>query len=108
MLVWAIAMVHRKPVHGLRLKNRALLLSILGLTAGTLLASLHVWNLTAAYTSVAKIPYLDVAWYVPVEFAIAGLAVGLLRPELDEELHRKRSDLPARQVILGLVILVIA
>lgn len=108
MLVWLWAMVRRKPVHGLRLKHRALIFAGLGLTMGTLLDAFHVYNDTASYFRVAMIPYLRVAWYVPLEFTAAGLAVGLLRPELDEELRRKRSDLPAAQVLLGLGLLVVA
>src|SRR5262249_15524177 len=80
----------------------------LGITMGTLLDALHVRSSTAAYTNVAKIGLVDVAWYVPIELDFTSLAVGLLRPELDEELHRKRSEPPVWQVVLGLVVLAVA
>jgi hypothetical protein len=108
LLVWLLAVLLRKPVHGLRLKHRALIFGVLGLIVGTLLDAYHVYNGTAEYMNTVKIPVLDVAWYVPLVFAAGGLAVGLLRPELDEELQRKRSDLALRVVLLGLGSLVIA
>lgn len=106
--MWLLAMILRKPVHGLRLKHRALIFFVLGLTVGTLLDAYHVYNFTAEYTNTAKIPILEVAWYVPIEFGAGGMAVGLLRPELDEELRRKRSDLAILVVSLGLASLMVA
>jgi hypothetical protein len=80
----------------------------LGAVMGTLLDALHVWNVTARYDGVWRFPYLNVAWYVPFEFTVAGVIVGMLRPELDEEWHRKRDDLPRLKVAFGLGCFVVA
>lgn len=101
-------MLRKKPTRGLRADRRLLFFAALGAIVGTCLDALHVWNKTAGYENVWTFPVLDVAWYVPLEFTAAGIIVGMLRPELDEELQRKRSDLPTAQVISGLVCLVVA
>lgn len=74
---------------------------------GTCLDALHVLNETAIYRNVAKIPVLEVAFYVPFEFMAAGFTVGMLRPELDEELSRQRSDQPLSQVLAGMALLAV-
>lgn len=101
LLAWAWKMLHHKPRLGLRTDSRILFFVLLGGIAGTLLDALHVWNLTARYDNVWRIPYLNVAWYVPFEFTAAGVIVGMLRPELDEEMSRKRSDLSRGRVLFG-------
>lgn len=98
-------MLRRKPVYGLATHWRLLFFAVLGATMGTLLDALHVYNGAAGYSGVRMLPVLNVAWYVPFEFATAGVVVGMLRPELDEELRRKRSDLPGWKVLLGMLIL---
>jgi hypothetical protein len=100
-------MLRRKPVYGLSILWRMLFFAVLGATMGTVLDALHVWSGTAGYRGVALLPFLNVAWYVPLEFAVAGTVVGLLRPELDEELNRRRSDLPEWKVVLSMVYLVV-
>lgn len=106
-VAWLLATLRRKPVHGLATPWRLIFFAVLGTTVGTLLDAVHVWTKTAGYAGVAKVPVLEVAWYVPPEFALAGVVVGMLRPEFDEELRRKRSDLPAWKVLAGMVLLVV-
>jgi hypothetical protein len=106
-LAWALAMLRQKPTHGLATIWRIVFFAVVGSFAGTLLDAAHVWTGTAGYTNVAILPVLNVAWYVPLEFAAAGVTVGMLRPELDEELHRRRSDLPEWTILLGMVHLVV-
>lgn len=101
-------MARRKPRGGLRADRRLLFFALLGAVMGTALDALHVANETAGYEHVWLFPVLNVAWYVPLEFTVAGMVVGMLRPELDEELQRKRSDLPIAHSLWGLVCLVIA
>jgi len=101
-------MLRKKPTDGLRADRRILFFALLGAVMGTCLDALHVLNETALYENVWKIPVLEVAWYVPLEFTAAGVVVGMLRPELDEELRRKRSDLAAVLVLAGFVWLVVA
>lgn len=98
-------MAGSKPVHGLATPWRVLFFALVGTTMGTLLDALHVWTGTAGYSGFPEVPVLRVACYVPVEFAAAGVIVGLLRPELDEELRRARSDLPVWQVVGGMLLL---
>lgn len=104
-MAWALAMLQHKPVHGLATHWRLIFFAIVGATMGTLLDAVHVWTGTAGYRGVAMVPVLNVAWYVPPEFAVAGMVVGMLRPELDEELSRPRSDLPGWQVLAGMLFL---
>lgn len=106
-VVWALAMLRTKPVHGLATLWRVLFFLVLGAIVGTALDALHVWSGASRYSDVPLMPVLNVAWYVPPEFAIAGVTVGLLRPELDEELNRPRSDLPAWQVAGGMALLAV-
>lgn len=75
---------------------------------GTVLDALHVLNETAVYQGVARIPLLEVAFYVPLEFMAAGFTVGMLRPELDEELSRARSEQPLSHVLAGMGVLAAA
>lgn len=105
--VWLLAAVRRKPSGGLPLYIRALFFAVLGATMGTLLDSLHILNGVAGYKNTTLLPIIKVAWWVPLEFATAGMVVGLLRPEFDEEFKRKRSDLPGWVVLAGMVSLVI-
>ncbi|MBK8255395.1 MAG: hypothetical protein IPK82_22390 [Polyangiaceae bacterium] len=104
---WLSAAIRRKPSGGLPLTIRAPFFALLGATMGTLLDSLHVLNGVAGYKNTTLIPIIKVAWWVPLEFATAGMVVGLLRPEFDEEFNRKRSDLPGWVVLAGMVSLVV-
>ncbi|MEZ4312398.1 MAG: hypothetical protein R3F14_30580 [Polyangiaceae bacterium] len=74
---------------------------------GTLLDALHVFNGVAYYSNWRLIPVLKVATYVPGEFALAGVVVGMLRPELDEELDRPGSRIGLGRVIAGMLALVV-
>lgn len=95
-------MAQYKPTYGLATHWRVLFLAVMGAIAGTLLDSLHVHTGTAGYRNVPILPLLRVAWYVPPEFAAAGVVVGMLRPELDEELQRERTSLPTWQIVAGM------
>jgi hypothetical protein len=103
LIAWLLAMVQYKPTHGLATHWRLIFFAILGTVMGTLLDALNVATGTAGYRGVALVPYLGVAWYVPPEFGVAGMVVGMLRPELDEELSRPRSYLPGWKVFAGMV-----
>lgn len=103
-----LARLLRRPPGGLPLYKRLLLSALLGLTMGTLFDALHVWNDVASYRNTPRLPLLDVAWYVPFEFALAGLIVGTLRPELDEELDRQPAPLSRAAVAWGIAMFSLA
>jgi len=105
---WARGLRHGKAAAGLGTGWRLAFFAVLGGVMGTLLDSLHVLNNTAYYQNVWKFPLLDVAWYVPAEFATAGVIVGLVRPWFDVELRRRRSELPPAIVVLGMACLTVA
>ena len=105
---WLGRVRRKEPGLGLRYDQRALFFAVLGLVMGTTFDALHVCTGTAGYEHTALIPFLEVAWYVPLEFTCAGLLVGLARPEIDEEMQRKLSALSAKSVLLGLVSFAIA
>lgn len=77
---------------------------------GTLLDTLHVWNGAASYPpeKVWTFPGLGVAWYVPLEFMVAGAVVVTVRPELDEGLDRAQTDIALNTVVWGLAGLTLA
>lgn len=101
-LRWLRRVRDGEPGRGLRYDRRALFFALLGLVMGTLFDTLHVWTGTAGYCHTLILPFLRVAWYVPIEFTVAGMLVGLARPEIDEEFQRKVSGLSAKSVLLGL------
>lgn len=107
LFTWLRQTLEEKPVHGLAWGWRFLLLATLGTVMGTVLDAFHVFNKTAGYQHVALLPVLNVAVYVPFEFATAGVVVGMTRPRFDEELHRTRSDLPLSRVLAGMVTLAV-
>lgn len=75
---------------------------------GTLLDWLHVRNGAASYSGTPLVPFLHVAWYVPIEFMGAGAFVGFVRPELDEELQRQASEISLWTTLYGLATLTFA
>lgn len=82
----------------------ALLLFALGATLGTALDAVHVHTGTTSYPD----PFvLQMAWFVPLLFGAAGVAVGLGRPLFDR-LLRRTDPAPARPALLGGLLLFIA
>lgn len=75
---------------------------------GTLLDALHVCNRTASYPDVWTVPGLGVAWYVPLEFMLAGAVGVTVRPELDEGLKGSPSDVSRSALVFSLLGLTLA
>lgn len=103
--LWLSKLRAKEACTGLSVGQRLAFFALLGGVMGTLLDAFHVLNETAYYDNFPKIPLLDVAFYVPIEFATAGVVVGLIRPWLDVELRRKRSELPPAIVLFGMIVL---
>lgn len=101
-LRWLRAVWAQEPTEGLRWDRRLLFWAIYGGTMGTVFDSIHVHTRTAGYGNTPLIPYLDVAWYVPIKFTVASVLIGMLRPELDEEFKREVSRLSGKSVLFGL------
>ncbi len=88
---------------GLRWENRFLFFALLGLGMGTFFDAFHVFTSTAGYVHVPRIPLLDVAWYVPFEFTVAGVVVGMVRPVLDQRFDGPKSRLTCWKAVAGMV-----
>lgn len=87
---------------GLRWDRRVLFFAFVGLVMGTCFDAFHVLTKTATYVDVWKFPYLEVAWYVPLEFTAAGIVVGMVRPVLDARFHGPNGRLVCLAIALGL------
>ncbi|MFO0590120.1 MAG: hypothetical protein U0441_21440 [Polyangiaceae bacterium] len=101
-LRWLQAVWAQKPTEGLRWDRRLLFWALYGVVMGTVFDSIHVHTRTAYYGHTPLIPVFDVAWYVPIEFTCAGVLIGMLRPEVDEEFKREMSRLSGKSVLFGL------
>ncbi len=75
----------------------ALLLFGLGATLGTALDAVHVHTATTRYAD--PLVY-EMAWFVPLLFGAAGVAVGLGRPIFDR-LLRRQDPAPGTPALLG-------
>lgn len=93
---------------GLRRDRRLLAFALIGLVMGTFFDAFHVFTGTAEYRRVWKFPALDVAWYVPVEFTIAGIVVGMVRPVLDERFGGPNGRLTCTKAAAGILFLALA
>jgi MFS family permease len=82
----------------------ALLLFALGATLGTALDAVHVHTATTRYTDPLV---FEMAWFVPLLFGGAGVAVGLSRPLFDR-LLRRDGPAPGTPALLGGLALFIA
>jgi len=78
--------------------QRVLVLAAVGATLGTSLDLVHVLTRTTAYTSPA---FLGLAWWVPLNFAAATLAIGLSHPSLDDVLGRAAPVPRSGAVVVG-------
>lgn len=85
----------------------ALLLFALGATLGTALDAVHVHTATTRYAD--PLVY-EMAWFVPLLFGAAGVAVGLGRPVFERLLRRDAPApaTPATPALLGALTLFIA
>jgi hypothetical protein len=83
----------------------AAILAILGGTVGSALDALHVYTHTTQYTHP---DFLGIAWWVPPEFALAGVAIGLARPIWERLLLRPEPSRPAWNVGFGMAMFVLA
>lgn len=77
-------------------------LLLAGATLGTLFDWTHVATGTTAYAAPA---WRGLAWWVPLMFAAAGLAIGLSHPRLDRVLARPARPLRPADLVLGMVAL---
>jgi hypothetical protein len=80
-------------------------LFLLGVTLGTALDAVHTFTRTTFYTT----PFaFGTPWWVPIEFGLAGIAVGLGR-RLVERTFRAETAAPGAPVLaIGLAIFVLA
>jgi len=81
----------------------ALKLFLLGVTLGTALDAIHLFTGTTAYTTPF---FFGLAWWVPIEFGAAGIAVGLGRVSLERTLGAESRPPPAPRLWLGLAFFV--
>ena len=82
-----------------------IVLSALGATVGSLLDSVHTHSGTTEY---ANPVFFRMAWWVPPEFALAALAIGLSRPLWERVLERRTAAPPAWSVTFGMVMFMLA
>lgn len=99
---WLRSVWEGRPTEGLAWKRRVALWAFFGFGMGTVFDWIHVITGTASYDPAWRIPFLNVAYYVPFEFTLAGVTVGMVRPELDEELTHTAARLSRNSVLAGL------
>jgi len=80
-------------------------LFFLGVILGTALDAIHVHTGTTAYTAPAL---FGLAWWVPLELGIAGIAVGLGRRFLERSLRAESLAPPGPLLWLGLALFIAA
>lgn len=80
-------------------------LALLGATVGTALDAVHVHTGTTQYTHP---DFFGLAWWVPPEFALAGVAIGLARPIWERLLLRPAPSRSRRSVAFGMAMFVLA
>jgi hypothetical protein len=81
------------------------ILALLGGTLGVALDWVHVASGTTAYAAPA---FFGLAWWVPVLFATAAVAMGLARPLAERLTDRMSTQLTTNGVLIGLGIFVLA
>lgn len=99
---WFHNVWQERPTEGLDAKRRVLVWAFFGFFMGTVFDWIHVVTGTASYDPAWQLPLMKVAYYVPVEFTIAGVLVGMVRPELDEELKGNVARLSRNSILAGL------
>ena len=80
-------------------------LFLLGMTLGSALDAIHTHTGTTAYTTPVA---FRAAWWVPIEFGLAGVAVGLGRRLVERSFRAETPAPPAPRLLLGLVFFIAA
>ena len=88
-----------------RWASAALRLALLGATLGVALDWLHVASGTTAYAEPAM---FGLAWWVPLLFGAAAVAMGLARPLAERLTDRMSTELTTGGAVTGLVLFVLA
>ncbi len=81
------------------------ILALLGATVGSSLDAIHTHTGTTQY---AHPLFFRMAWWVPPEFALAAVAIGLARPLWERVLLRQTLSPPVWSVALGMGMFVLA